>query len=381
MSAFQEQALPADQSVAPLARADAVVVDLSILAPAGLRPTPESILRALTRSVSDRLLLLDLDLRICFASRGMLDVPRAALPGRSIHDLLPGAERGRIGEVYRRVRLERTPAAYEFRQLVRNETRWFEHRIGPVLEEGRVVAFAVSCCEITARRRGEEALRVLEREITEIANREQRRIGSDLHDGLGQELTGIALLLTGLAGRLQKERHAAAADAGEIAGLVNCAIESTRALARGLSPVSIERGGLPFAMRALAARASDMYGARVRFHSRIWPQLTLEASACTHLYRIAQEAVTNAVRHGHASGVLIDLHVRDERVTLSVTDNGRGFIPGAASSSGMGLRIMQYRAGTLGGSVSFEPQAGGGVRMVCLCRQPAPGEPAQDGCG
>src|SRR5690606_37888584 len=138
---------------------------------------------------------------------------------------------------------------------------------------------------------------------------------------------------------------------------------------------SIERGGLPFAFRALATRASDMYGVKVRFHSRIWPQLTLEASACTHLYRIVQEAVTNAVRHGHASEIVIDLQVNGDRVTLSVSDNGRGFIPGAVTSSGMGLRIMQYRANMLGGSVSFEPRPEGGVRMVSTCRQPASGEP------
>ncbi len=344
---------------------------------AQLLDTPEAALRALIGSVSDRLLLLDLDLQIRFANRGIFEVQRTALPGRSIEDFLPASEHERVIGVYRRVRQERTPAVYEFRQLVRGETRWFEHRIGPVIEHGSVVAFAVACGEITARRRGEEALRVLEREITEIANREQRRIGNDLHDGLGQELTGIALMLTSLVGRLHKEHHAAAADAEEIVGLVNGAIDSTRALARGLSPVSIERGGLSFAMRSLATRASDMYGVRVCFHSKIWPQLTLEASACTHLYRIAQEAVTNAVRHGHASEVLIDLRVDGERVVLSVADNGRGFIPGAVPASGMGLRIMQYRANMLGGSVSFEPRTEGGVRMVCLSHQPALGEPGR----
>src|SRR5690606_17317576 len=101
----------------------------------------------------------------------------------------------------------------------------------------------------------------------------------------------------------------------------------------------------------------------------------LEASARTHRYRIAQEAVTNAVRHGHALEIVIDLQVKGDRVTLAVSDNGRGFIPGAAPASGMGLRIMQYRATILGGSVSFEPRQGGGVRMVSACRQPAPGEP------
>lgn len=333
---------------------------------------PETMLRALFDSVPDRLLLLDLQLHIRFANRGIFETARDALIGRTIFDFLPEAEHDRVRDIYRQSIATCGPKVYESRQVVRGETRWFENRVAPVMQEGRVVALAVASSEITARRRSEEALRVLEREITEISSREQRRIGNDLHDGLGQELTGIALMLTSLAGRLQREGHAATQDAEEIVGLVNRTIESARALARGLSPVSIERGGLTFALRALASRASDMYGVKVRFQSNIWPQLTLEASGCSHLYRIAQEALSNAVRHGKASEIAIELHVRDEAVTLTVGDNGRGFTLGAGLTSGMGLRIMQYRANIIGGSIAFDTRPGGGTRMVCACRQPAP---------
>jgi len=212
--------------------------------------------------------------------------------------------------------------------------------------------------------------RELEREIIDIANREQRRIGNDLHDGLGQELTGVALMLSGLVGRLRREHPPAAGDAEEIVALVNSAIDGARALARGVSPVSVERGGLPSALRALAARASDMYGTTVRFRGKVWPQLTLDAAACDHLFRIAQEAVNNAVKHGHATQIVIDLHVTKDTVTLAVRDNGGGLASDAQLSRGMGLKIMHYRASMLSGSVALEPVEGGGLQVVCRCRQP-----------
>ncbi len=216
--------------------------------------------------------------------------------------------------------------------------------------------------------------RELEREIIEIANREQRRIGNDLHDGLGQELTGVALMLRGLVGRLRKEESPSVADAEEIMALVNSAIESTRSLARGLSPVSVERGGLPSALRALATRAREVYGTQVRFRSKIWPQLALDSSESNHIYRIAQEAVNNAIKHGHAREVVIDLHVTGESVTLIVSDNGMGVAPGANLTSGMGLKIMRYRATMLGGEVKIEAPSEGGTRVIMSCRQPGPAD-------
>lgn len=216
--------------------------------------------------------------------------------------------------------------------------------------------------------------RELEREIIDIANREQRRIGNDLHDGLGQELTGVALMLRGLVGRLRKEDSPSVEDAEEIVALVNNTIESARSLARGLSPVSVERGGLPSALRALATRMREIYGTQLRFRSKIWPQLALDSGASNHIYRIAQEAVNNAIKHGHAREVIIDLHVTGESVTLIVSDNGTGLPPGANLSSGMGLKIMRYRATMLGGEVRIESRPEGGTRVILSCRQPAPAD-------
>lgn len=219
--------------------------------------------------------------------------------------------------------------------------------------------------DVTERKR-------LEREIIEVANREQQRIGSDLHDGLGQDLTGIALMLRGVAAQLRKEGSAARLDVEDVIGLVNNAIDSTRSLARGLSPVSAERGGLPAALQALAARASsrysERYGVRVTFHADIDGPLRLSEAAATHLYRIAQEALTNVIRHSRATEVSIRLEVSGEELQLRIDDNGRGF--GSQSpdaSGGLGLKIMRYRAQMLGGDLVLETSPEGGASVRCSC--------------
>ncbi|MGH8328162.1 MAG: sensor histidine kinase, partial [Steroidobacteraceae bacterium] len=225
---------------------------------------------------------------------------------------------------------------------------------------------------LRSRQRLEVALETargsLEREIIEITNREQHRIGNDLHDGLGQDLTGVALMLRGIGAQLRKEGSAACFDIDEIIGLINGAIESTRALARGLSPVSAEPDGLTAALQALAARATERYGVPVTFEERSTRRLLLDETAATHLYRIAQEALTNAMRHSQASRVDIRLDSSGRDMQLEVTDNGHG-ISGAAleQANGLGMRIMRYRAQVLGGDLCFESGIGGGAVVRCTC--------------
>jgi PAS domain S-box-containing protein len=210
--------------------------------------------------------------------------------------------------------------------------------------------------------------RTLERELLEIANREQRRIGSDLHDGLGQELTGVALMLRGLASRVKRGQPATPGDLDELVALVNGAIESTRSLARGLSPIELERGGLVYALRALTVRARELYGLDVKFRSRVWPELTLDAAATTHLYRIAQEALTNAARHARATQVSITLTARDRRVVLAIADDGDGIR--ADGGNGMGLKLMRYRAQMMGGELAISSGVPTGTRVACRVSQP-----------
>jgi len=220
----------------------------------------------------------------------------------------------------------------------------------------------------------------MERAILQAVSREQYRIGNDLHDGLGQELTGIALMLRGLAGRLTTEYPAILPEIEGITRLVNSSIESTRALARGLSPVNLERGGLSDALDGLAMHAMELYGVQVTCTHRVKTIRPLSTELSNHLYRIAQEAVRNAVRHGQARSIRLHLHGARAKVRLTVTDDGVGMPEDAVDAPGMGLKIMRYRARILGGEVRFERADTGageqgkqpGTRIICEC----PLEPA-----
>jgi PAS domain S-box-containing protein len=209
------------------------------------------------------------------------------------------------------------------------------------------------------------ARRQLEREVLEASNREQQRIGNDLHDGLGQELTGIALLLRGLENRAEREAPAMSASIEEVALLVNDAIFTTRALARGLSPVTFDRGGLSMALEDLARRLSAMFHIDVRCHADNTLDRGLASVNALHLYRIAQEAVTNAAQHGTANRVLLELRWDDERGLLRIEDDGGGFNPGTQHSKGLGLRIMHYRAQMMAGSLRIESAPRRGTVVSC----------------
>ena len=207
----------------------------------------------------------------------------------------------------------------------------------------------------------------LERAILQAVNREQYRIGNDLHDGLGQELTGIALMLRGVAGRLTAEYPAVLPEIEGITRLVSNAIENTRALARGLSPVNLERGGLQDALEGLAMHAMDLYGVHVSFSHRAPTGRLLNAEIANHLYRIAQEAVSNAVRHGKARSIRLHLNIVRAKVRLTITDDGIGMPEAALDAAGMGLKTMRYRARMMGGEVQFERAEPTGTRIVCEC--------------
>lgn len=213
--------------------------------------------------------------------------------------------------------------------------------------------------------------RGLEREILEIAGREQLRIGSDLHDGLGQDLTGVALMLRSVVAQLRKENSAARGDVEDIISLVNGAIESTRAMARGLAPVGADRGGLIAGLQSMAVRGMERYGVRAHFGTSLKEPLSLDDGAATHLYRIAQEAFTNAIRHGRVTQVTIELATGDGTLTLSVQDNGRGFDE-RNTGGGMGMKLMRYRAQMLGGDVTIANVPGGGVIVTCTCPHRVP---------
>ncbi len=333
------------------------------LADDALRATA-AMLRSVADSSPDFIAILDLDLKVRFVNRPLRGEPPERMVGRLATDYAADPEEfsARLRGVLATARSTR----FESRAPRDDGSEGiFEHRVGPVLDGARVTGAILYSTDITERRG-------LEREILEISNREQRRIGSDLHDGLGQELTGISLLLGGLASSVRRGTMPRAAELRSLTALVSGAIEQTRTLARGLSPVALDGGGLAHALRALVARTRDLYGLDIRFRSRISPRVTLDAASTGHLYRIAQESLTNAARHAAATTILVQLNVRGQRVALAISDDGRGLGPGA--TGGVGLKIMRYRANMLGGELLIGPRPNGrGTRVTCVLSQPEPG--------
>ncbi|GAC1330555.1 MAG: hypothetical protein NVSMB15_04200 [Steroidobacteraceae bacterium] len=209
----------------------------------------------------------------------------------------------------------------------------------------------------------------LESEIIEIANQERRRLGADLHDGLGQELTGISLMMRSLAKRAAFA--AIAPELDEIITLVNHAIQSSRKMALGISPVTLERGGLLPALHTLVAWSRDSYDIDVRLRVSVRSPLLIGESAAAHLYLISQEAINNAVRHGRARSIAVNLRTNRLMVALSITDDGIGIAEAREPGAGMGLKLMQYRCAVIGGVMRIKRLPQGGTRIRCICPQDA----------
>jgi len=204
----------------------------------------------------------------------------------------------------------------------------------------------------------------LERALLDVSAREQRRIGQDLHDGLGQHLTGIAFMAKVHEARLAEKQDPDAADAAKIVRLVNEAIHKTRELARGLLPVVSDEEGLMSALQLWATEVEDLFGISCRFQCDTAVLIHDDAMA-THLYHIAQEAVNNAIKHGRTRSILIRLSADDGWGTLQVADDGCGISENRNHSQGMGLHIMSYRAGMIGGRLDVRRGPLCGTSVTC----------------
>lgn len=206
----------------------------------------------------------------------------------------------------------------------------------------------------------------LEGELLQISEAEQRRLGHDLHDGLGQQLTGISLM----ARRLQEmlpPTQPAGEEAARVCTLAKEAIEWTRDLCRSLAPATIETAGLESAIRELASHAEVIFHVRceVEQHGEI---NGVSLVAGTHLYRIAQEAISNAVRHGHAKRILLRLENVSGKIVVQIIDDGSGIDAAQPSTNGMGLKIMRYRAQMIGATVEVSRRKEGGTIVTCAYR-------------
>jgi PAS domain S-box-containing protein len=242
---------------------------------------------------------------------------------------------------------------------------WVDTTIFPFLDtRGKPAQYVAIRTDITSRKQQEAERLRLEREVLEISECERRLIGQDLHDDLGQQLTGIELMTQALERKLTGKRAAEAAMAARIAEHVREAIRQTRALAHGLSPVTLDAGGLVSALQEFVVHVEITFEVKCRL--RCDSSLPLPEGATTmHLFRICQEAVSNAIKHGRATELEIALTASPEHITLSIQDNGCGIPAQRPASPGMGLRIMAYRATVAGGSLAISRRPGGGTRILC----------------
>jgi signal transduction histidine kinase len=212
--------------------------------------------------------------------------------------------------------------------------------------------------DITERKR-------LEREVLEVCEREQRRIGQDLHDGLGQHLTGISLICKGLERRLLVKAPDEAASASEVSSMIAEAIAHARDLARGLRPVGLAGDGLVQGLQELVRVLSRVSQVPVELRADRPPDLRDDAKA-VHLYRIAQEAVNNSVRHGRPRQVVVSLGQSDGSLRLAIEDDGVGLQQVLPRGSGMGLQIMQHRARLIGANLEIRRRDPAGTVVEVL---------------
>jgi PAS domain S-box-containing protein len=242
-------------------------------------------------------------------------------------------------------------------------------------ESGKGVRFLGVAFDITRRKELERES--VEHEVLAITAREQRQIGQEMHDGVGQELTGLGLMAQSLAERLPQGTLEKKIAVRLLEGL-DSIHQQVRELSRGLIPVHVESRGLAAALDDLAARTTEASGISVTAECPEWVELPDHATA-TELFRIAQEAVANAVRHGRPEHVRLSLLTEPNSLELQIRDDGLGIQGGPDECDGLGLRIMHYRARQIGGVLQIGPMQGGGTVVSCT----VPGSNGKNGkeCG
>jgi len=222
--------------------------------------------------------------------------------------------------------------------------------------------------EISSRKR-------LEAEIACVAEREQRRLGQELHDGLGQQMAGIGYMIGALLVKLGKVSPAVAKETERLQGLISETVESARTLAKGFYPVELERHGLHVALQEIARSTEQTYAVSCLVESDEPSCADMKDQLAVQLFRIAQEAVHNVVKHAQARNIAIKLASSNGDIVLTVKDDGIGFLVNSDEKAGMGLQIMQYRAQMIGGRMDFRNHPNGGAIITCSAprvEHPAP---------
>lgn len=252
---------------------------------------------------------------------------------------------------------ERWTAEYRFQRVDGTFAYVIDRALRSRDASGKTVRVVGALYDLTERRK-------LEQQVLDIVVHERRRIGNDLHDGLGQDLTGLSMVADSLITALSRKSLPEVRLAEKLNVGLQRALAKTRSLARGLNPVDIDARGLLSALAEMAVQIRDVYRVECVFQCE-QEILFRENQPATQLFRIAQEATTNALRHGGAKHIAINLASLGDWAELRIVDDGIGFPSDAPAGQGMGLRIMHYRAGLFGGQVQVGPAPGGGTQVLC----------------
>jgi len=201
--------------------------------------------------------------------------------------------------------------------------------------------------------------------VPEVISHEWMRLGQELHDSVGQLLSGVTFLSRALENKLSARGLPEASDAAEIGHLVFQALTHTRNLARGLFPIELEADGLVEALTEWAGTLEKLFGISCRVEAEA-DLVVGEQTVANHLFRLTQEASHNSVKHGRATEVVVGLRRHLHEAELFVRDNGTGLPIQGIKNEGLGLRIMNYRARKIGGRLSVEPTEDGGTLVRCI---------------
>jgi len=284
--------------------------------------------------------------------------------GRSVTALLPPGHEGELAGILQD--LSRGSRVVNYETLHRKKDGSLVQvslTVSPVRNAlGNVTGASVIARDITEQKR-------LEKELLEISAAERRRIGHELHDGLGQYLAGVAFRAKALEEALAAEGSPHSPEAKELTAFVSNAISQTRSLAHGFDPIEVESSGLLAALQNLVAESNHFFDINCLFHCGD-SKPAVDTRTGLALYRIAQEAIHNAVTHGAARQIDLELAVGDGHLCLRIRDDGIGFQTQTPNQTGMGLRVMGYRARSIGAKLKISSQPDQGTEVECAVPYP-----------
>jgi PAS domain S-box-containing protein len=319
-------------------------------------------LRLIAENTTDVIFAFDMDRRPLYANRAVEQVTGytlAEIQQRGFINWIHPEDQRRMLQLWEDLYAGKGFSDVEFRMVTKSgQIKVCSSTWGPLFDE--------SGCQIGVQGREQDITerKLLQQEVLDTAANERRRIGHELHDGLGQFLAGISFRAKALENNLAAASIPQEADAAELARLISKAISQTRSLARGLDPQELELGGLPAALQSLSTETNAFFG--VQCFLRCTADLTLPAQSGLALYRIAQEAIHNAINHGDAHRIEIDLTRDESHLHLRIKDDGVGFDQERQSREGMGLRVMHYRARSIGGQLGVLSHPKQGTEISCL---------------